>query len=55
MLTEQRNPRILTKERILSGIAIENGTLKITLSLLDQLLASYGAFPLAHVTNATNE
>ncbi len=38
----------------MADVNIENGTLKIKLSLLDQLLAFHGSFeiPLAHVTNA---
>jgi hypothetical protein len=37
-----------------ADVKIENGTLKIELSLLDQLLAFHGSFeiPLTHVTNA---
>jgi hypothetical protein len=37
-----------------ADVSIENGTLKIKLALLDELLAFHGAFeiPLAHVTNA---
>jgi hypothetical protein len=36
-----------------ADVRIENGTLKIELSMLDQLLAFHGAFeiPLSHVTN----
>jgi hypothetical protein len=40
--------------RILADVAIENGILKIKLSLLDQALAFHSSFeiPLSHITNA---
>ena len=38
----------------MADVSIENGTLKIKLSLLDRVLAFHGSFeiPLSHVTNA---
>lgn len=38
----------------MADVTIDNGTLKIKLSLLDQLLAFHGSFeiPLSHITNA---
>jgi hypothetical protein len=54
MMTGARNPRRSHKERNLADVTIENGTLNIKLSLLDQALAFHSSFeiPLSHITNA---
>ena len=54
MMTGTRNPRKTSQGERLADVVIENGTLKIKLSLLDRALAFHSSFeiPLSHITNA---
>lgn len=54
MMRGTRNPRKPRKENAVADVVIENGSLKIKLSLLDRALAFHSSFeiPLSHITNA---
>jgi hypothetical protein len=54
MMMGATNPIQTGKECNLADVAIENGALKIKLSLVDQALAFHSSFdiPLSHITNA---